>query len=50
MHLGIDAETLQILAIEVTDNCRGDAKMLPSLLAQIPADEPIALRERQPDF
>jgi hypothetical protein len=42
VHLGIDAETLQIRAIEVTDNRQGDAQMLPSLLTQIPADEPIA--------
>ncbi|SUX28742.1 IS5 family transposase [Chromobacterium vaccinii] len=42
VHLGIDAETLQIRVIEVTDNRQGDAQMLPSLLAQIPADEPIA--------
>ncbi|STB63925.1 IS5 family transposase [Chromobacterium violaceum] len=41
VHLGIDAETLQIRAIEVTDNRQGDAQMLPSLLTQIPADEPI---------
>ena len=42
VHLGIDAQTLQIRAIEVTDNSVGDAPMLPELLAQIPADEPIA--------
>ncbi|OLZ75076.1 Uncharacterised protein [Chromobacterium violaceum] len=42
VHLGIDAETLQIRAIEATDNRQGDAQMLPSLLTQIPADEPIA--------
>ena len=41
VHLGIDAETLQIRAIEVTDNRQGDAQMLPSLLTQIPAEEPI---------
>ena len=42
VHLGIDAEILQIRVIEVTDNRQGDAQMLPSLLAQIPVDEPIA--------
>jgi hypothetical protein len=42
VHLGIDAQTLQIRAIEVTDNHQGDAQMLPSLLVQIPADEPIS--------
>jgi hypothetical protein len=41
VHLGIDAETLQIRAIEVTVNRQGDAQMLSSLLAQIPVDEPI---------
>lgn len=41
VHLGIDAKTLEIRAIEVTSNAIGDAPMLPELLAQIPADEPI---------
>lgn len=41
VHLGIDAQTLEIRAIEVTSNAIGDAPMLPELLAQIPADEPI---------
>lgn len=42
VHLGIDASTLEIRAIEVTDNSVGDAPMLPELLGQIPPDEPIA--------
>jgi len=42
VHLAIDAHTLDIRAIEVTDNGTGDAPMLPELLSQIPADEPIA--------
>lgn len=42
VHLGIDAQTLEIRAIEVTDNSVGDAPMLPELLAQIPATEAIA--------
>ncbi len=42
VHLGIDAETLEIRAIEVTSNSVGDAPMLPELLAQIPADQPLA--------
>ena len=42
VHLGIDAQTLEIRAIEVTDNSVGDAPMLPELLAQIPPDEPVA--------
>ena len=42
VHLGIDAHTLEIRAIEVTDNSVGDAPMLPELLAQIPPDEALA--------
>lgn len=42
VHLGIDASTLEIRAIEVTDNSVGDAPMLPQLLGQIPSHEPIA--------
>ncbi len=42
VHLGIDAHTLEIRAIEVTDNSVGDAPMLLELLEQIPPDEPIA--------
>ena len=42
VHLGIDAQTLEIRAIEVTDNSVGDAPVLPHLLGQIPADEPLA--------
>ena len=41
VHLGIDAQTLEIRAIEVTSNAIGDAPMLPDLLAQIPGNEPI---------
>lgn len=37
----IDAQTQEIRAIEVTSISIGDAPMLPELLAQIPADEPI---------
>jgi hypothetical protein len=39
LHLGIDAQTLEIRAMEVTDNRTGDATMLPELLSQIPAAE-----------
>jgi hypothetical protein len=42
VHLGIDANTLEIRAIEVTDNSVGDAPMLPELLGQIPPDEAVA--------
>jgi IS5 family transposase len=39
VHLGIDAETLEIRAIEVTTNAIGDAPTLPDLLVQIPDEE-----------
>ncbi len=42
VHIGIDAETLDIRAIEVTTNAIGDAPVLPDLLAQIPEDEQIS--------
>jgi hypothetical protein len=42
VHLGIDATTLEIRAIEVTDNATGDAPMLSCLLNQISEDESIA--------
>jgi hypothetical protein len=41
VHLGIDADTLEIRAIEVTGSRVGDAPILPELLSQIPADQPI---------
>ncbi len=41
VHLGIDAETLEIRAIEVTSNRVGDAQVLPHMLNQIPRDERI---------
>ena len=41
VHIGIDAETLDIRAIEVTTNAIGDAPVLPDLLAPIPEDERI---------
>ena len=42
VHLGIDAQTLEIRAIEVTANSVGDAPMLPALLEQIPPEEALA--------
>ena len=39
VHLAIDAETLQVRAIEVTDNSVGDPSMLEHLLGQIPENE-----------
>jgi len=41
VHLGMDAETLEIRAIEVTSNAVGDASMLTSLLEQIPLTEAV---------
>jgi len=42
VHSGIAAATLEIRAIEVTDNATGDAPILPCLLDRIPVDESIA--------
>ncbi len=41
LHLGIDARTLDIRAIEISDNRTGDAPVLPLLLDQICDDERI---------
>ncbi len=41
VHLGIDADTLAVRAIEVSGSRVGDAPMLPELLAQIPPEESI---------
>ena len=42
VHLGIDEQTLEIRAVEVTSSNVGDAPMLPELLSQIPPDQEIA--------
>ena len=42
VHLAIDEATLEVRAVEVTDSTVGDAPMLPGLLSQISAGEPIA--------
>ena len=42
IHLGIDEQTLEIRAVEVTSSDIGDAPMLPELLSQIPPDQAIA--------
>ena len=42
LHLGIDEQTLEIRAVEVTSSDVGDAPMLPELLSQIPVDQEIA--------
>jgi hypothetical protein len=36
MHLGIDAGTLEIRTIEITDSRIGGGPMLPEMLDQIP--------------
>ena len=41
IHIGIDEETLEVRAVEITGSNIGDAPMLPELLDQIPADEQI---------
>ena len=42
MHLGIDAQTLQVRANAVTTNEVGDSPMAADLLGQIPSNEEIA--------
>ena len=42
IHIGVDEQTLEIRAIEVTGSNVGDAPILPELLDQIPADVEIA--------
>lgn len=39
LHIGIDAQTLQIRAITVTSNNVSDAAVIPDLLGQLPAGE-----------
>jgi hypothetical protein len=41
IHIGIDEETLEVWAVEVTSSSLGDAPMLPELLNQIPPDQDI---------
>ena len=41
IHIGIDEETLEIRAVEITGSSIGDAPMLPELLDQIPPDQKI---------
>ena len=41
IHLGIDEETLEIRAVEITRRHIGDAPVLPDLLSQIPIGEEI---------
>ena len=41
IYIGIDEETLEVRAVEVTTSNVGDAPMLPELLDQIPPDQDI---------
>jgi hypothetical protein len=41
IHIGIDEETLEVRAVQVTGSNIGDAPMLPELLNQIPSDQDI---------
>ncbi len=41
IHLGIDEETLEVRAVEITGSHIGDAPVLPNLLSQILADQEI---------
>jgi hypothetical protein len=41
IHIGIDEETLEVRAVEVTSSNIGDAPMRPELLNQIPPDQDI---------
>lgn len=41
IHIGIDEETLEVRAVEVTTSNVGDAPMLPELLDQIPPEQDI---------
>ncbi len=41
IHIGIDEETLEVRAVEVTTSNVGDAPMLPELLNQVPPDQNI---------
>ena len=41
IHIGIDEETLEVRAVEVTSSNIGDAPMLPELLNQVPPDQDI---------
>ena len=41
VHIGIDEETLEVRAVEITSSNVGDAPVLPDLLNQIPSDQDI---------
>jgi len=41
IHIGINEETLEVRAVEITTSNIGDAPMLPELLSQIPPDQDV---------
>ena len=41
IHIGIDEQTLEVRAVEITGSNIGDAPMLPELLDQIPPDQDV---------
>ncbi len=41
IHIGIDEQTLEVRAVDITGSNTGDAPMLPHLLNQIPHDQKI---------
>ena len=41
IHIGIDEQTLEVRAVEITGSSTGDAPMLPHLLNEIPRDQEI---------
>jgi hypothetical protein len=41
IHIGIDEQTLEIRAVEISGSTTGDAPMLPHLLKQIPRNQQI---------
>ena len=41
IHIGIDEDSLEVRAVEITTSNVGDATMLPELLGQIPPDQPV---------
>lgn len=42
IHIGIDEETLEVRAVEITGSNIADAPVLPELLEQIPPDQKIS--------
>lgn len=42
LHLAVDADSHEVIAVELTAAFVGDAEVLPDLLDQLPPDEPIA--------